>query len=696
MSKRFLSVLICVAMLVSLVVFPAYAASEDTVTDKTELCPCGCGLTLEQVTWQPWDANNQSVLATGHYYLEDDYVQDDYKSVISGNKIVLDLRGHTLSTKEYSRLFFIYGYLAVVDTVGGGLFTAKTSGTALGGIVIVSSNETNDPTFELHGGTVMPAPGSKGAKRGGLIYLTQNATFRMTGGRLMGGTTLTPSGDASPGGNICAYAESARIEILGGEVIGGTATSHGGNIYSKGTTVLKNCAIIGGNTDFSGGNICQVGGSLTAENCTFAHGIANHPTSNGGGNIALLGAPATFVGCTLQNGYAVNFGGNLLATGSSLLVEDTRFVSGTASRGGNLYLGSGITDATLRNVEIPGDVSCFTKNLSLEGVVKIGLLSNGLRLGSSSAAVAVDAEKLEEGSEIYVDATGTYTNANAAYFKGALRTVLNGTEASQAADGEIGGYCPHCGTRVAWTAYDPTGSLVENCLHDSTTDTNSACTGNHLQSGHYYLTSNLTGQTQKYIGVYLKDVVNETKDVVIDLRSNDITATTKAFYLRPDAKNTLTLLDSVGGGVVTGSGTNTYAGGVIYSDGGTVNVYGGKLQYKEDSTKVVFNGGVIASYGTVNIHGGVLDGSAYYVPETDPDTTRTVSYRGGAVYLGTNKTLNMTGGAVLGGEAWTGGALFTPTSDTIQVTGGHFIGGSSSYDGTDAGGGNIHLGRTNG
>ena len=695
MSKRLLSALLCMAMLISLVVIPVSAGeTEATVTDADSLCPCGCGLALEQVTWQPWDANNQSVLSTGHYYLEGDYIQDNYKSVISGNKIVLDLRGHTITTKSYSRLFYIYGYLAVVDTVGGGLFSAKTSGTALGGIVIVSSNETNDPTFEVHGGTVMPDADSKGAKRGGLIYLTQNATFRMTGGRLMGGTTVTPSGEASPGGNICAYAESARIEILGGEVIGGTATSHGGNIYSKGTTIVKNCTFIGGNTDFSGGNICQVGGSLMAENCTFSHGVANHASSNGGGNIALLGAAATFKDCTLQNGYAVNFGGNLLTTGSSLHMEDTRFLSGTAARGGNLYLGSGVTDATLKNVEIPGDVSCFTKNLSLEGVVKIGLLSNGLRLGSSSSPVAVDAQKLEEGSEIYVDATGTYTNGGTAYFKGALRTVLNGTEATQAADGEIGGYCPHCDQQVAWTAYDPAGSLVENCLNDSSTDTNSACTGNHLQSGHYYLTKNLTGQTQKYIGVYLKDVANVAKDVVIDLRSYDITATGKAFYLRPDAdgvKNTLTILDSAGCGVIAGSGTHTYAGGVIYSDGGDINIYGGKLQYKMDSDKVVFNGGVIASYGAVNVYGGVLDGSAYYVPETDPDTTRTISYRGGAVYLGTNKTLNMTGGAVLGGEAWTGGGLFTLTSDNIQVTGGHFIGGSSNYDGTDAGGGNLHL-----
>ena len=694
MSKRLLSALLCFALLISLAVIPTYAReAKEAVTDKDSLCPCGCGQTLEQVTWMPWDANNQSVLATGHYYLDGDYIQDDYKSVISGNKIVLDLRGHTLSTKAYSRLFYIYGYLAVVDTVGGGLFTAKTSGTAMGGIVIVASNETNDPTFELHGGTIMPAPESKGAKRGGLICLTDNATFRMTGGRVMGGTTVTPSGDASPGGNICAYNTSSRIEILGGEVIGGTATSHGGNIYSKGTTILKNCILIGGNTDLSGGNICQVGGSLTAENCTFSHGVSNH-ASNGGGNISLLGAAASLKGCTLQNGYAVNFGGNLLSTGSSLLVEDTRFASGTASRGGNLYLGSGITDATLKNVEIPGDVSCFTKNLSLEGVVRIGLLSNGMRLGSSSSPVAVDAQKLEAGSEIYVDAIGTYTNGGESYFKGALRTVLNGAEASQAADGEIGGYCPHCGQQVAWTAYDPTGSLVENCLHDSATDTNSACTGNHLESGHYYLTKDLTGQSQKYIGVYLKNVANVAKDVVIDLRSYDITATTKAFYLRPDvdgAKNTLTILDSAGGGVVSGSGTHTYAGGVIYADGGIINIYGGKLQYKMDSTKVVFNGGVIASYGAVNLHGGVLDGSTYYVPETDPETTRTISYRGGAVYLGTNKTLNMTGGAILGGTAWTGGALFTLTSDNIRVTGGHFIGGTSSYGGTDAGGGNIHL-----
>jgi len=714
--KRLLSFFMTVILVMALVVVPVNGAeaaqlpvSESTTTAGTtamgETCPCGCGETLSNVVWQVWDPNSPTELSSGHYYLAGDYVQDEQEQIISGDRIVLDLRGHTLTTAGYSRLFLIYGYLAVMDTVGGGVFSAKTPG-AYGGVVMVSTNESNDPTFELHSGTIMPDTDNKGSKRGGLIHLGENSTFRMTGGRLLNGTTVNEAGTNFPGGLVAGAYGSARIEILGGELIGGYASTHGGAIYNLGTTVLKNCRITGGEAAYSGGNVCQNGGTLTMENCTVSHGVS-HQTSNGGGNVCLMGgAKVTIKDSTINNGYTAAHGGNLFVGTAYLTIENSEIFNGVAAgRGNNLYGATSAKSLTIRDCQIPGDVGYVGKDLTLTGLVKIGLLNSGLKLWYDTSVATVDASALTEGSEIYVDATGTFAeNANAAYFKGAMRTVITESEgslvAAQAASGETGGYCPHCGEAVVWNAFSTSSSKVQNCLLDSATDTDPNCSGLHLESGHYYMTSDYAKFSQFYIGVYLSGT-KAVKDVVIDLAGHDVTAFGRAFYIRPDDaegnNNQLTLLDSCGNGILKGSGsTSIQGGGVLYNDGGILNIYGGTYQYVLSSARVVTNGGLIYNSDTLNVYGGILDGSQYAVPETDPDTTKTLSYKGGTLNQPANKTLNITAGRFVGGSAWTGGNLYLGASKNISITGGQFHGGTAVSEDTDSGGGNIRLYGTSG
>ena len=133
MKKRFLSFVLAVSILAAMIIMPVSGstAAEKAVADTTALtnaCPCGCGQTLEQVDWKAYDPNAGGLLP-GHFYLAEDYVQKDQFTVATDAKIVLDLRGHTLTTKGYDRLYLIYGYVAVLDSVGGGKMCAKTSGT---------------------------------------------------------------------------------------------------------------------------------------------------------------------------------------------------------------------------------------------------------------------------------------------------------------------------------------------------------------------------------------------------------------------------------------------------------------------------------------------------------------------------------------------------------------------------------------
>ena len=165
MIKRLMALLLIVATLATMIVAPVNAtqlteSERNNVTAPAEVCPCGCGQALADVTWQVWAPNGFTEVTSGHYYLTGDYVQAEQEQIISGDRIVLDLRGHTLTTETYSRLFLIYGYLAVIDTVGGGVFSAKTPG-AYGGVVMVSTKRPTTPPSSCTAAPLCPTRTTK-------------------------------------------------------------------------------------------------------------------------------------------------------------------------------------------------------------------------------------------------------------------------------------------------------------------------------------------------------------------------------------------------------------------------------------------------------------------------------------------------------------------------------------------------------
>ncbi len=706
MLKKVICCLLLLSMLMSMVVLPV-SASEDSKTPTAELCPCGCGAALKDVSWQPWNVNGDANIASGHYYLEGDYVQNQQAIVNSGISVVLDLRGYKLTNTKDFRMVLCYGYMAVLDSVGGGRLCCNTTGSGYGGVIMVATNETAQSVFELYSGTITLDKNHKGSRRGGLVTVGDTCSFRMYGGTVLNGTTyslLDAYKDTKDDAGCIYGAAGASIEILGGRIIGGKADRYGGNIYSLGTTILKNCEIIGGYAEASGGNICQNGGTLTIENAVIRDGRCD-ATSNGGGNICLMSSAVMNVkNSTIRNGYSNYHGGNIYIGTASATLESTVLEAGAAAnRGNNLYGATSAVALTVKNCDLPGDVAYVGKNLSLEGKVSVGLLNSGLRLVYGNDTAMVEASGLTEGSEIFVTANHTFADAtaNIDYFKGANRTVLtasaDGLAGTYAASGELGGYCPHCKERVTWTLFDLTTSVVQGCLQDSATDANEDCTGRHIESGHYYLGKSLTGMAQYYVGVYLSGQGTlATKDVVIDLSGYNITANGRAFYLRPkDASgnfNQLTLLDSYGGAKITGSGANNQGGGVLYNENAKLTVYGGKYVYKPVEGRNVTGGGVTTGGTYTNIYGGILDGRAFTF--TDASTAdKTYTYNGGVLNLGNSgKNLTMTAGAFLGGEANQGGALYAGYNNTVNITGGQFVGGRAVTNGSVGGcGGNIRI-----
>ena len=327
--KRFFALLLVAAMLLAT---PIAFTPVEAEAAQPQLCTCGCGKNAEEIQWKPYTVNKTGAPADGHYYLEGDYAQDKQHTIMAGDRVVIDLRGYTLTTSGYSRLFLVYGYLAVLDSVGGGRMCSKTSGGAYGGVVMVGLNETADSTFAFHGGTLTVDSDNKSSLAGGIVTLGNGCHFVMYDGLLLGGSTT------ERGGAIRALGANSSIQILGGSVIGGKSATTGGIIWSEGKVTLKNCLVSGGEaqgaTNGYGGNVYVDGGSLTVENATIESGRAYR-----GGNIYTASScKVSIKDSTVRNGYAKENGGNLYFGKGTQHMENVKIQSGVAAgKGAHLY-----------------------------------------------------------------------------------------------------------------------------------------------------------------------------------------------------------------------------------------------------------------------------------------------------------------------------------------------------------------------
>ena len=639
MKKRILSLLLVLALVLSVpfAPFPVSAQAEGVTDAAATTCGCGCGKLFSEITWQIWEGE----MSSGHFYLKGNFTQPEQISIISGEKMVLDLRGYAITTAGKSRLFSVNGYLGILDTVGGGRVTALCSNGSSynGGIITVSDNETPNSTVELFSGTITPADGAVTPKHGGLIYIGDGATFRMHGGMLLGGK----SASGYNGGAICANQATSTVDIRGGKIIGPQSGQHGAAIYGNGATVsVKNCYIEGGYASKAGGNIWQYQGSLTIENCVIAGGRAATTDNYGGGNINVIGgAKVTVKDTKIYGGWAKSNGGNLSLGNSTVTMTNCQVYGGACEgQGSNISLPILSANVTLDNCTVDGGMDKVLGTLTLKGVTKIGLKETGLDLTGNSKTVK--ASGLTAGSEIYVSGDGKTITGGAAYLKPALRSTLtvSGSNATVAvaADGVTAGYCPHCGKQVAWQPYGTEGAT------------------------HLYLTSDMTSFAQ----------VEVASTLVIDTAGYDITATGRAFDVTESGD--LAILDSAGGSVFTGSGVNGENGGFVRS-AGTLKLYGGKYVFKKATDVLPTGGGIVDNGNKAYIYNVVMDAQKF--------VNSASGVQGGAIRSADGKTvsLEMQGGRILGGTAYNGGAVSIGTNNTSRITGVHFVSGIAANGG---------------
>lgn len=284
------------------------------------------------------------------------------------------------------------------------------------------------------------------------------------------------------------------------------------------------------------------------------------------------------------------------------------------------------------------------------------------------------------------DRVRIYTDKNGAVSY-VLVTVRNGLKNA---------YCAHCDKKVNWNPLTATSGLGQG-------------------NAHYYIYDNWDVTSQL-------SVSNTTIDyeAVLDLNGKTTTqAGNNARLFMVAYGETLTILDSVGGGVLQGYGNAPNGepgqGNVVQvSYGSTLNILGGTLKQLEAEGKVpARQGGLIFSYSTaeygrntINIKGGTLIGGATNwdlannkfstgvigtfltdVTMYDGVITGGTADRGGNVNVSTSSTFVMKGGEISNGTARNrGGNIFADSTSTVTIEGGKIFGGTT----TGQMGGNIY------
>ena len=355
------------------------------------------------------------------------------------------------------------------------------------------------------------------------------------------------------------------------------------------------------------------GGVMTAENT---------------GTIEILGGK-------VEGGELITYSGNMthngsgaaiyVYTGGTLIVSGGEITSGVVPAGGEgpcVFLGGNTANMTL------------TGNAKVEEICNAGNGTNLTVTGSYTGKTRVrmaSGVTVTDGMVIGIAAGADISGADL------LCTNGDGYEIQKSGDNLVlksiaptaqRHICKHCNTLVEWKPLSSNKALFSTA-------------GQH----HLYLAAD-------YNGLQLN--AQNGANICLDLYGKDIYTDGRALHVA--ANSQLNIIDTVGGGTVTGtSGSNNPTGGTLAlgGSGALCNIYDGTFKAVQDGTGYgIGTGGVVyMSTGTLNLYGGRLEGADLVISGYELSTN---GY-GATIYMGGTARLNVYGGEILSGTVPTGG-----------------------------------------
>ena len=418
-NSKLISLLLVLAMVLSMVVLPVAAVEEADAPETTETtaateapepaapeaCPLHPDAEWTEVTAADWAAG--AALTTGHYFLTENVDLTAALTVAADQTVCIDLAGKNLTqttafstspTEAHRVLEVTGGTLTVMDSTAAEVDGVYTSGV-------------------ISGGWANGRAGSGKKAFGGNVYLVEGATFTLYGGTISGGKVNRHGigEDATYGGNI--YADSPEegavttVNIYGGLVKDGVASS---GYTNTNTNADRDANVYGGNIAVLNGTVLNIfGGVITggkAEN-NFIASKSQGTYAAGGGNLYIqAGSVVTIFDGEISNGAAISNNKGITVTAADGTVYDALVANAT---GGNIYMTGSASELNISGGVIKdGSASATAAPYGEEGVIGSATASaRGGNIYTYHGTVNVSGGKVQGGTTA-ASATGTDTSVS--------------------------------------------------------------------------------------------------------------------------------------------------------------------------------------------------------------------------------------------------------------------------------------------
>ena len=283
--------------------------------------------------------------------LTENIVMTGAVTVNNGNRLTIDLNGHTLTAAENSRAFFIQnGALTIEDSIGGGVIQGSGTVNGYGGAILMNGSDSNN-ALTLAGGTIRGFT----AKYGAGVSMG-NGTFRMTGGAIR---NCSATGGKADGGGV--YVSGGSFEMSDGTISACNAANAGGGVY-----------VISGSFEMSGGSI---------EDCTAYEGagVKVYPSSGKTASFSMTGGEIQNCNTNGVSIYAI--GGTSEFSMSGGTIEDNGGDGVRVDAGSAVMSGGSVTRSELYDIRIGSSATLTVNNTQVGGTV----LNMGKITGNGSA-----------------------------------------------------------------------------------------------------------------------------------------------------------------------------------------------------------------------------------------------------------------------------------------------------------------------
>lgn len=272
-------------------------------------------------------------------------------TVNNGNRLTIDLNGHTLTAAANSRAFFIQnGALTIEDSIGGGVIQGSGTVNGYGGAILMNGSDSNN-ALTLAGGTIRGFT----AKYGAGVSMG-NGTFRMTGGAIR---NCSATGGKADGGGV--YVSGGSFEMSDGTISACNAANAGGGVY-----------VLSGSFEMSGGSI---------EDCTADEGagVKVYPSSGKTASFSMTGGEIKNCNTDGVSIYAI--GGTSEFSMSGGTIEDNGGDGVRVDAGSAVMSGGSVKDSELYDIRIGSSATLTVNNTQVGGTV----LNMGKITGNGSA-----------------------------------------------------------------------------------------------------------------------------------------------------------------------------------------------------------------------------------------------------------------------------------------------------------------------